>query len=325
MILELENLKKHFPVRKGLGFSRQKLLIKAVDGVSLSIAKGSTFGLVGESGCGKTTVAKLVLMLEKPTEGDIRFEGKSLTAMSSHETKAYRRQAQAVFQDPYSSLDPRMKVGNILSEPIKAHHVMSRREIKARIAELLDIVKLPKGSQQFYPHEFSGGQRQRIAVARALALNSKFMVLDEPVSALDVSIRSQILNLLADIQDRFDLTYLVIAHDLALVEHVSTEVGVMYLGNIVEMGPATQVFQKAMHPYTQALLAAVPRPDPEYPKAQAIISGEVPSPLNPPPGCKFRPRCPQAMDICREVRPELIEMDPGYEVACHLHTERTSQ
>jgi oligopeptide/dipeptide ABC transporter ATP-binding protein len=320
MILEIENLVKYFPLRKGLGLSRQKNWIKAVDGISFSISKGATFGLVGESGCGKTTVAKLVLMLEKPTEGDIRFEGKSLMTMSSREIKDYRRHAQAVFQDPYSSLDPRMKVGSILSEPIKAHHAMSRKEIKARIAELLDIVKLPKGSQQFYPHEFSGGQRQRIAVARALALNSRFMVLDEPVSALDVSIRSQILNLLADIQDRFELTYLVIAHDLALVEHVSTEVGVMYLGNIVEKGPATQVFQKAMHPYTQALLAAVPRPDPEYPKAQAIISGEVPSPLNPPPGCKFRPRCPEAMDVCGEVRPQLKEMSPGYEVACHVYT-----
>ncbi|MEE9435796.1 MAG: oligopeptide/dipeptide ABC transporter ATP-binding protein [Candidatus Adiutricales bacterium] len=322
MILELRDLVKHFPVRQGLGLSRQKSWIKAVDGVSFSIAKGATFGLVGESGCGKTTVAKLVLLLEKPTSGDILFEDKSLMTLSRREVKDYRRQAQAVFQDPYSSLDPRMKVGGILSEPIKAHNLLSRKEIKLRIAELLDIVKLPQGSHQFYPHEFSGGQRQRIAVARALALNAKFMVLDEPVSALDVSIRSQILNLLADIQDRFGLTYLVIAHDLALVEHVSTEVGVMYLGDIVEKGPATQVFQKAMHPYTQALLAAIPRPDPEYPKAKAIISGEVPSPLDPPPGCKFRPRCSEAMDICREVRPELTEMEEGYEVACHKFTDR---
>jgi len=319
MLLEIQNLVKHFPARRGLGLAKRKALVKAVDGVNFSIPEGGTFGLVGESGCGKTTVAKLVLLLERPTSGAILFEGKDLTQMPPREVKAYRLKAQAVFQDPYSSLDPRMKVGSILSEPLLAHHALPRREIKTRVAELLDIVKLPRGSDEYYPHEFSGGQRQRIAVARALALNPKFLALDEPVSALDVSIRSQILNLLADIQERFRLTYMIIAHDLALVEHVSTEVGVMYLGNIVEKGATARVFQNPLHPYTQALLAAVPRPDPDYPKPKAILSGEVPSPLNPPPGCKFEPRCPHRMEPCRLKQPLLMEAEKGHEVACYLH------
>jgi len=266
MLLDVQNLVKHFPVNISSGLWPKSGLVKAVDGVSFSIPKGGTFGLVGESGCGKTTLAKLILLLESPTSGSMVFQGKDLAKMTRKEVKEYRRQAQAVFQDPYSSLDPRMKVGSILKEPIRAHNTMSRKEMKDRISEILEIVKLPQGSDQFYPHEFSGGQRQRIAVARALVLNSKFIVLDEPVSALDVSIRSQILNLLADIQKQFDLTYLVIAHDLALVEHVSSEVGVMYLGNIVEKGPASKVFSESLHPYTKALLAAIPRPDPEYQK-----------------------------------------------------------
>ncbi len=318
MLLEIQDLVKHFPVRRGLGLSRRTALVKAVDGINFSIPEGGTFGLVGESGCGKTTVAKLVLLLERPTSGTIFFEGKDLTRLSPGEVKAYRLGAQAVFQDPYSSLDPRMKVGGILSEPIRAHHALPRREIKSRVAELLDIVKLPMGSDQYYPHEFSGGQRQRIAVARALALNPKLLALDEPVSALDVSIRSQILNLLADIQEKFGLTYMIIAHDLALVEHVSTEVGVMYLGNIVEKGATSRVFENPLHPYTQALLAAVPRPDPDYPKPKAILSGEVPSPLNPPPGCKFEPRCPHGMDQCKVKQPLSMEVEEGHEVACYL-------
>ena len=322
MILDVQNLVKHFPVNISSGLWPKKGLVKAVDGVSFSIPKGSTFGLVGESGCGKTTLAKLILLLEKPTSGSMLFQGDDLTTMSRKEIREYRRQAQAVFQDPYSSLDPRMKVGSILREPIRAHKAMPRAKAKERINEILEIVKLPKGSDQFYPHEFSGGQRQRIAVARALVLNSKFIVLDEPVSALDVSIRSQILNLLADIQQQFDLTYLVIAHDLALVEHVSSEVGVMYLGNIVEKGPAAKVFSESLHPYTKALLAAIPRPDPDYPKAKALITGEIASPLNPPAGCKFRPRCPDAMEVCETTMPVLKPMAENHEVACYLYDSK---
>jgi len=322
MLLDIQNLVKHFPVNIGAGLWRKKGLVKAVDGVSFSIPKGGTFGLVGESGCGKTTLAKLILLLEKPTSGSMLFQGDDLTTMNRKEIREYRRQAQAVFQDPYSSLDPRMKVGSILKEPIRAHNSMSRQEMKERISEILEIVKLPQGSDQFYPHEFSGGQRQRIAVARALVLNSKFIVLDEPVSALDVSIRSQILNLLADIQQQFDLTYLVIAHDLALVEHVSSEVGVMYLGNIVEKGPASKVFSESLHPYTKALLAAIPRPDPDYPKAKALITGEIASPLNPPDGCKFRPRCPDAMEICQTTMPALKPIAENHEVACYLYDSK---
>jgi len=322
MLLDVQNLVKHFPVNISSGLWPKSGLVKAVDGVSFSIPKGGTFGLVGESGCGKTTLAKLILLLESPTSGSMVFQGKDLAKMTRKEVKEYRRQAQAVFQDPYSSLDPRMKVGSILKEPIRAHNTMSRKEMKDRISEILEIVKLPQGSDQFYPHEFSGGQRQRIAVARALVLNSKFIVLDEPVSALDVSIRSQILNLLADIQKQFDLTYLVIAHDLALVEHVSSEVGVMYLGNIVEKGPASKVFSESLHPYTKALLAAIPRPDPEYPKAKALITGEIASPLNPPSGCKFRPRCPDAMEICEKSMPMLTSTAPDHEVACYLYESK---
>jgi oligopeptide/dipeptide ABC transporter ATP-binding protein len=317
MLLEIHNLMKHFPVRKGLGFYKKPQTLKAVDGIDFSIPEGGTLGLVGESGCGKTTVAKLVLLLEKPSQGSILFEGTDLNGLSRKGIKAYRRKAQAVFQDPYSSLDPRMKVGGILSEPIKAHLALPRREIKSRIAELLEIVKLPKGSDQFYPHEFSGGQRQRIAVARALALNPRFIVLDEPVSALDVSIRSQILNLLSDIQEQFKLTYLIIAHDLALIEHVSSEVGVMYLGNIVEKGSVSKVFSNPLHPYTQALLASVPHPDPDYPKPK-VLSGEVPSPINPPPGCKFFPRCPYGTAPCERERPPLLNVEADHEVACYL-------
>ena len=320
--MDVQNLVKHFPVNVSTGLWPKKGLVKAVDGVSFSIPKGGTFGLVGESGCGKTTLAKLILLLEKPTSGAMLFQGDDLTTMNRKEIRQYRRQAQAVFQDPYSSLDPRMKVGSILKEPMRAHKSMSRREMKERISEILEIVKLPKGSDQFYPHEFSGGQRQRVAVARALVLNSKFIVLDEPVSALDVSIRSQILNLLADIQQQFNLTYLVIAHDLALVEHVSSEVGVMYLGNIVEKGPSSKVFSDSLHPYTKALLAAIPRPDPDHPKAQALITGEIASPLNPPAGCKFRPRCPDAMEVCETTMPVLKPMAENHEVACYLYDSK---
>lgn len=320
MLLEIDNLVKHFPVGGGL-LSRSKGAVKAVDGVSFGIQPGETFALVGESGCGKTTIAKLILMLEKPTAGRIVFDGVDLSSVSSAQIKEYRRNAQAVFQDPYSSLNPRMKVRDILAEPIRAHRTMGKVDLEKRLDEVLEIVGLPPRSKGLYPHEFSGGQRQRVAVARALTLNPKFIVLDEPISALDVSIRAQILNLLEDIQKEFGLTYLIIAHDLALVEHVSTTVGVMYLGNLVEIGPTAEVFGNPRHPYTQALLAAVPRPDPRHGLSKQLLTGEIASALNPPPGCKFNPRCPHATDLCRAEFPELRKAGASHAAACHHFEE----
>jgi oligopeptide/dipeptide ABC transporter ATP-binding protein len=310
-LLEIRDLKKHFKVR-GKG------VVRAVDGVSLSIPAGETFALVGESGCGKTTIAKMVLLLEKPTAGTIRFAGRDITTGSRAELKAYRRQAQAVFQDPYASLNPRLRVRTIIAEPLRAHGQGDSASITKRVAALLDTVGLPQTAADLYPHEFSGGQRQRIAIARALALNPRFLVLDEPISALDVSIRAQILNLLADIQEEFALTYLIIAHDLALVEHFSTRVGVMYLGAMVEMGPTEQVFSHPSHPYTQALLASVPRPDPDHVAPLDVIRGEIGSALNPPPGCKFHPRCPKAFTPCSTQAPAVFQTGPDHTALCHL-------
>lgn len=310
-LLEIRDLKKHFR-------ARGKGLVRAVDGVSLSIPKGETFALVGESGCGKTTIAKLVLLLEKPTAGTIRFAGRDVNTGSGADLKAYRRQAQAVFQDPYASLNPRLRVKTIVAEPLLAHGEGDKAAIAKRVAVLLDTVGLPQTAADLYPHEFSGGQRQRIAIARALALNPRFLVLDEPISALDVSIRAQILNLLADIQDQFALTYLIIAHDLALVEHFSTWVGVMYLGALVEMGPTEQVFAQPRHPYTQALLASVPRPDPDHQAPLDAIRGEIGSALNPPSGCKFHPRCPRAFAPCANEVPVALVMGPDHTASCHL-------
>jgi peptide/nickel transport system ATP-binding protein len=316
VLLEIQDLKKHFKVRGGL--FRKGGTVRAVDGVSFSIAAGETFALVGESGCGKTSIAKMVLMLEAPTAGAIRFAGRSITDGSATEHKAYRRQAQAVFQDPYASLNPRLRVRTIIAEPLLAHGVGDAAAVRKRVAELLDIVGLPSTAADLYPHEFSGGQRQRVAIARALALNPRFMVLDEPISALDVSIRAQILNLLADIQQEFALTYLIIAHDLALVEHFSTRVGVMYLGSLIETGPTAEVFAKPSHPYTQALLASVPRPDPDHRPALDMIRGEIASALSPPSGCKFHPRCPRAFDPCAVDAPEAYATGLGHSATCHL-------
>ena len=323
MILEIDNLVKHFPVGGGFPFGGPKGAVKAVDGVSFGIEAGETFALVGESGCGKTTIAKLILLLEQPTGGRIVFDGVDLTKLDRNQTRTYRRNAQAVFQDPYSSLNPRMKVRDILAEPIRAHLAMDRRQLEKRLDEVLEIVGLPQRSKGNYPHEFSGGQRQRIAVARALTLNPKFIVLDEPISALDVSIRAQILNLLEDVQKEFGLTYLIIAHDLALVEHVSTTVGVMYLGNLVEIGPTAEVFDNPKHPYTQALLAAVPRPDPKHGLSEQLVTGEIASALNPPSGCKFHPRCPHVMDVCRKDWPELQSIGGRRAAGCHLLQEQS--
>jgi oligopeptide/dipeptide ABC transporter ATP-binding protein len=310
-LLEIRHLTKHFAVRGGG-------VVRAVENVSFSIGQGETFALVGESGCGKTTVTKLVLGLEKPTSGEILFHGAGLTKGSSSTMHAYRRQAQAVFQDPYSSLNPRLRVHTIIAEPLMAHGIGDRSSQRARVAEMLDVVGLPKTAADLYPHEFSGGQRQRIAIARALALKPSFMVLDEPISALDVSIRAQILNLLADIQDEFGLTYLIVAHDLALVEHFSSSVGVMYLGSMAELGPTEAVFSAPLHPYTKALLSSVPRPDPDHRTPEGVIKGEIGSAMAPPPGCKFHPRCPFVIDICRTTPPVDRVLAPDQIVACHL-------
>ena len=314
MTLQLQNLSKHFTVRADKG----KALVRAVESVNLDVPDGQTVALVGESGCGKTTIAKLVLMLEQPTSGAVRFNGKSLAEMSRRDVKDYRSQVQAVFQDPYASLNPRLTVRRIIAEPILAHHKIDRPALDARIAELLDVVGLPTTSADLYPHEFSGGQRQRIAIARALALKPRVIILDEPISALDVSIRAQILNLLMDIQQKFGLTYLLIAHDLALVEHLSNSVAVIYLGSVVESGASEDIFARPAHPYTKALLDAVPRPDPDYVPVAAESAEDTGSALDPPSGCKFHPRCPYVMDICKVQDPPLKIQPDGRRAACHL-------
>jgi len=307
-MLELDGVTKHYTTRRGV--------VRAVESVSFAVQPRSTMALVGESGCGKTTLARMILQLEHPTAGAIRFEGQDVAAMRGAALQAYRRQVMAVFQDPYSSLNPRLRVGTIVAEPVLAHERPSRAELDKRVAEVLDVVGLPATAARLYPHEFSGGQRQRIAIARALALRPRLMVLDEPVSALDVSIRAQILNLLADIQAEYGLTYLIIAHDLALVEHFSSDVAVIYLGCVAETGPTEQVFAEPRHPYTQALLAAVPLPDPDHVLSEAAALGEIASALDPPAGCRFHPRCPHAMDICRTLAP--IAAGAPHITACHL-------
>ncbi len=307
-MLELADLTKHYRTKHGV--------VRAVESVSLRVEPRTTMALVGESGCGKTTIAKMILQLEQPTSGAIRFEGQDIATMDRAALRAYRRQVMAVFQDPYSSLNPRLRVGTIIAEPVLAHERKSRAELAKIVAEVLDVVGMPANAARLYPHEFSGGQRQRIAIARALALRPRLMVLDEPVSALDVSIRAQILNLLADIQTEFGLTYLIISHDLALVEHFSSDVAVVYLGSLSEAGPTEQVFATPQHPYTQALLAAVPLPDPDHVLSEAAAMGEIASAMNPPPGCRFHPRCPHAMDICRTTPPVLT--GAPHAAACYL-------
>jgi oligopeptide/dipeptide ABC transporter ATP-binding protein len=318
-LLEVRNLKKYFPVTSGLLVSRVQGWVKAVDGVSFTIARGETFSLVGESGCGKTTTAKTILLLEKPTEGTIRFAGRDLTGLKGGALKAHRASVQAVFQDPYSSLDPRKRVGSIIGEPLVVNHGSRGKVVAARVRELLQQVGLPPMSAQLYPHEFSGGQRQRIAIARALALNPSLIVLDEPVSALDVSIRAQIMNLLKDLQAQLGLTYLLIAHHLATVRYMSVTVGVMYLGRIVESAASETLFAAPLHPYTQALVSAALPSHPDIHREEIILSGEVPSPLHVPSGCRFHPRCPHAMPICAEVDPMPQIMANGHMVACHLY------
>ncbi len=316
-LLEVEALTKHFPVRRGL-LGRATGLVRAVDGVSFTIDPGTTLGLVGESGCGKTTTSKLVLGLERPTAGAIRFQGEDVLALDRAQLRRYRRAVQAVFQDPYASLDPRMRVGAIVAEPLVINERLDRASRRRRVRELLDLVSLPARAADLFPHEFSGGQRQRVAIARALALSPRLVVLDEPVSALDVSIRAQILNLLRDLQQQLGVSYLFIAHDLAAVAHMSHTIAVMYLGQIVEWGPADVVAREPRHPYTQALFAAALPIDFDTPRAEPAVSGEVPSPLRPPAGCRFHPRCPHAMPHCA-TDPPVLRPHAARQVACHLY------
>jgi len=318
ILLEARDLKKHFPVTKGLILMKQVGAIKAVDGISFTINKGETFGLVGESGCGKTTTARLILLLETITSGTILHEGKDITQLAKAELKKYRSSVQAVFQDPFSSLSPRMRVGGIIAEPIVVSGALPREGVKERVAEVLEVVGLRSDGAELYPHEFSGGQRQRIAVARSLASNPSLIILDEPVSALDVSIRAQIMNLLHDIQQNIGVTYLLIAHDLAVVKHMSNRIGVMYLGKLVEIAESEELYSHPLHPYTQALLSAALPSHPDDQREEIILTGEVPSPLNPPPGCRFHPRCFNAKPVCSQEEPPLKEVASGHLVACHL-------
>ena len=318
-LLEIRDLKKHFPIYKGV-FSRVAGQVYAVDGVSFHIKHGETLGLVGESGCGKSTVGRTVLKLLEPTAGRIRVHGEDITDLDSTAMMPYRRQMQMVYQDPYASLNPRMSAGDIVGEPLIIHRVAERKERQERVASLFERVGLRPQLMSSYPHEFSGGQRQRIGIARALALSPELIVGDEPVSALDVSIQAQIINLLMDLQDELKLSYLFVAHDLAVVEHISHRVAVMYLGRIVETADKTSLFEMPLHPYTEALLSAVPIPKSRSKGRQRVIlKGDVPSPINPPPGCHFHSRCPYAMARCRQEMPRLREVMPGHWASCHLH------
>ncbi|MCB0104285.1 MAG: ABC transporter ATP-binding protein [Caldilineaceae bacterium] len=316
-ILSVQNLKTYFPIRTGV-LQRVVAHVKAVDDVSFSIREGETFGLVGESGCGKTTVSRTILRLQEATDGAVFFDGEDVFAKRGSDLKALRRHMQIVFQDPYSSLDPRMPVGDIIAEGLQIHGVSSRRERLETVQAMLEKVGLNPYHAHRYPHEFSGGQRQRIGIARALALEPRFIICDEPVSALDVSIQSQILNLLKDLQRELGLTYLFVAHDLSVVEHISSRVGVMYLGKIVETATREELYRNPLHPYTQALLSSIPVPDPRRKGKRIMLKGEVPSPVNPPSGCRFHTRCPLAVDICKQEVPAFEEKRPGHWVACHL-------
>jgi oligopeptide transport system ATP-binding protein len=316
-LVEVKNLRKYFPIRKGI-FNRTVNHVKAVDGLDFTIYKGETLGLVGESGCGKSTTGRTILQLLKPTDGEVLYEGKNLVGMPKNELRKLRRDLQIVFQDPYASLDPRLTVGELISEPLEIHNICTGKEKQKRVEQLLNDVGLNSFHANRYAHEFSGGQRQRIGIARALALNPKLIVADEPVSALDVSIQSQVITLLQDLQEQYNLTYLFIAHDLSVVKHISDRVGVMYLGRIVEIGEKDTIYDNPLHPYTKSLLSAVPVPNPLVKRERIILKGDVPSPSNPPAGCTFHTRCSECMDICRTERPKFTQVDGRY-IACHLY------
>lgn len=318
-LLEVHHLHVHFPVKKGI-LQRTKGAVRAVDDVSFKVARGETFGLVGESGCGKSTTGRAILNLIRPTSGQVLFAGEDLATMPPAHMREKRKNLQMVFQDPYASLNPRLTIEQILEEPLRAHQVGDPEERRQKIAEMMDVCGLNRSYLKRYAHEFSGGQRQRICIARALILKPQFIVADEPVSALDVSIQSQILNLLQDLQGEFRLTYLFISHDLAVVKHLSDRLGVMYLGRMAEMGAADKLYANPLHPYTQSLLSAIPAADPRQKKERILLRGEVPSPANPPQGCAFVTRCPKSIDICKKERPQISKVEDDHLVACHLFT-----
>ncbi|HMD88685.1 MAG TPA: dipeptide ABC transporter ATP-binding protein [Anaerolineaceae bacterium] len=319
-LLKVDHLVKYFPITRGIVFQRQIGAVHAVDDVSFEVRKGETLGLVGESGCGKSTTGRTILQLYRPTSGHVYYEDHDLVKIKSEELRKMRRKMQMIFQDPYASLNPRMTVGEIVGEPLLVHHLASHKQADERVAELLKLVGLNPAYADRYPHEFSGGQRQRVGVARALSMQPDLIVCDEPISALDVSIQAQVVNLLEDLQKQFNLTYLFIAHDLSMVRHISSRVAVMYLGIIVELTGRNELYSNPLHPYTQSLLSAVPIPDPvaEEKRQRRILQGEIPSPINPPSGCRFRTRCPIAAEICSKVRPDFREVAPDHFVACHM-------
>lgn len=330
ILLDVKGLKKHFPIKKGILFSKQVGAVKAVDGLDLFVREGETLGMVGESGCGKSTTGRLILRLIEPTAGKVVFDGVDLLSLNKPDMRDMRKKIQMVFQNPYASLDPRMTVGDIVAEPLRVHKVFSSsKELKKRVRELLDCVGLNPSYTERFPHEFSGGQRQRIGIARALALNPKLIIADEPVSALDVSVQAQVLNLMNDLQAEFGLTYIFIAHNLSTVNHISDRVAVMYLGKVVELASNKTLYSSPKHPYTRALMSAVPEPDPvlmrspEHLAKRIVLEGDIPSPVNPPSGCRFHTRCWEVMDICKVQEPPLLDTGDGQYVACHLYTGET--